>query len=292
MAGYHYATGKTAENKAFEAGSNLTMGNPSSRFEPPYPDIAFSFSTLPSIKNMLSNEFRITIALDTEYVTGSADDEISREIITWQFAFWNPVNIDQIVEVIFYSLNGNRLPLSFALSWMIENFHLTNYPQVSLSEKGIDYRETQRWVSHSRKSGKDSHNYARQIYSTSKEAIECCDNPAEKEALLNCNLNRQDKNYNPSDQSAWCLGYYNSFGDSDKSAIPVTLICHSNKADLTSFDLTGWNFLHKLKDIQGGMLSLKPQYIHPRTCSWHWRFYPIQISFRDTLCYAPPKRKT
>lgn len=49
----HYATGKTAENKAFEAGSNLTMGNPSSRFEPPYPDIAFSFSTLPSIKNML-----------------------------------------------------------------------------------------------------------------------------------------------------------------------------------------------------------------------------------------------
>ena len=61
---------------------------------------------------MLSNEFRITIALDTEYVTGSADDEISREIITWQFAFWNPVNIDQIVEVIFYSLNGNRLPLS------------------------------------------------------------------------------------------------------------------------------------------------------------------------------------
>lgn len=287
----HYATGKTAENKAFEAGSNLTMGNPSSRFEPPYPDIAFSFSTLPSIKNMLSNEFRITIALDTEYVTGSADDEISREIITWQFAFWNPVNIDQIVEVIFYSLNGNRLPLSFALSWMIENFHLTNYPQVSLSEKGIDYRETQRWVSHSRKSGKDSHNYARQIYSTSKEAIECCDNPAEKEALLNCNLNRQDKNYNPSDQSAWCLGYYNSFGDSDKSAIPVTLICHSNKADLTSFDLTGWNFLHKLKDIQGGMLSLKPQYIHPRTCSWHWRFYPIQISFRDTLCYAPPKKK-
>ena len=153
-------------------------------------------------------------------------------------AFWNPDNIEQIVEVIFYSLSGNRLPLSFALSWMIENFHLTNYPQVSLSEKGIDYRETQRWVSHSRKSGKGSHNYTRQIYSTSKEAIECCDNPAEKEALLNCNLNRQAKNYNPSDQSAWCLGYYNSFGDSDKSAIPVTLICHSNKADFTSFDLT------------------------------------------------------
>ena len=155
----HYATGKTAENKAFEAGSNQTMGNPSSRFEPQYPDIAFSFSTLPSIKNMLSNEFRITIALDTEYVTVSEDDEISREIITWQFAFWNPVNIDQIVEVIFYSLNGNRLPLSFALSWLIENFHLTNYPQVFLSEKGIDYRETKRWVSHSRKSRKDSHNY-------------------------------------------------------------------------------------------------------------------------------------
>lgn len=29
----HYATGKTAENKAFEAGSNLTMGNPSSTIE-------------------------------------------------------------------------------------------------------------------------------------------------------------------------------------------------------------------------------------------------------------------
>lgn len=287
----HYATEKTAENKAFEAGSNLTMGNPSSRFEPQYSDIAFSFSALPSIKNMLSNEFSITIALDTEYVTVPDNNELSREIITWQFAFWNPDNIEQIVEVIFYSLNGNRLPLSFALSWMIENFHLTNYPLVSLSEKGIDYRETQRWISHSRKSGKGSHNYTRQIYSTSKEAIECCDNPAEKEALLNCNLNRQDKNYNPSDQSAWCLGYYNSFGDSDKSAIPVTLICHSNKADFTSFDLTEWNFLHKLKDIQGGMLSLKPQYIHPRTCSWHWRFYPIQISFRDTLCYAPPKKK-
>ncbi len=131
---------------------------------------------------MLSNEFSITIALDTEYVTVSEDDEISREIITWQFAFWNPVNMAQ-TEVIFYSLNGNRLPLSFALSWMIENFHLTNYPLVSLSEKGIDYRETQRWVSHSRKSGKGSPNYTRQIYSTSKEAIECCGNPAEKEAV-------------------------------------------------------------------------------------------------------------
>lgn len=29
----HYATEKTAENKAFEAGSNLTMGNPSSTIE-------------------------------------------------------------------------------------------------------------------------------------------------------------------------------------------------------------------------------------------------------------------
>ena len=45
----HYAIEKTAENKAFEAGSNLTMGNPSSRFEPQYSDIAFSFSALPSI---------------------------------------------------------------------------------------------------------------------------------------------------------------------------------------------------------------------------------------------------
>ena len=45
----HYAIEKTAENKAFEAGSNLTMGKPSSRFEPQYSDIAFSFSALPSI---------------------------------------------------------------------------------------------------------------------------------------------------------------------------------------------------------------------------------------------------
>ena len=80
------------------------MGNPSSRFEPQYSDIAFSFSALPSIKNMLSNEFSITIALDTEYVTVPDNNELSREIITWQFAFWNPDNIEQIVEVIFYSL--------------------------------------------------------------------------------------------------------------------------------------------------------------------------------------------
>ena len=98
----HYAIEKTAENKAFEAGSNLTMGNPSSQFEPQYSDIAFSFSALPSIKNMLSNVFSITIALDTEYVTVPDNNELSREIITWQFAFWNPDNIEQIVEVIFY----------------------------------------------------------------------------------------------------------------------------------------------------------------------------------------------
>ena len=30
----HYSSGKTAKNKALEAGSNPTMGNPSSRFEP------------------------------------------------------------------------------------------------------------------------------------------------------------------------------------------------------------------------------------------------------------------
>ena len=47
-----------------------------------------------------------------------------------------------------------------------------------------------------------------------------------------------------------------------------------------------------LKSIQGGMASIYPYFTNVPTAKEYWKFYPVNILFRDTMCFAPAEGKS
>lgn len=93
------------------------------------------------------------------------------------------------------------------------------------------------------------------------------------------------------DYSGFVNGYVYDFGDFKKYAIPVTLLCHSGKADITAIENEFEDIIVRLSDVQGGFVTLSPFHMRINSFSDYWKFYPLVISVRDTMCFAPAKLK-
>ena len=91
----------------------------------------------------------------------------------------------------------------------------------------------------------------------------------------------------------------NDFGDYRKCALEITLVCHAGIVDLSAFkdDIFGFrkkngHIMPYLKSIQGGMASIYPYFTNVPTAKEYWKFYPVNILFRDTMCFAPAEGKS
>ena len=222
----------------------------------------------------------LVIAIDTEYYY---DD--GRKILTWQFAF---VSFDNTVihEVVFYSLDGHRLTLGLSLSWLVYTYSLHSLPFSELDNKGFYYRDTRRWIVPVKDADGKT---VMQSYSSFEEAVEVCNDDEYLKRLKDVGW-RHKKNLKKEND----VGYINDFHDYNGLALPITLLFHTGIADLTGFGFEDFDkdVLSRVSSVGGGLVSLQGFYIHPITPERYWMFYPISVSVRDTMCFAPAKQKS
>jgi hypothetical protein len=61
---------------------------------------------------------------------------------------------------------------------------------------------------------------------------------------------------------------------------------------LDSEDFYEKDMMLRLSQIQGGLVTLKPYYMHNPVLSRHRYFYPVQVCVRDSMGFAPSKKKS
>lgn len=272
-----------ALNVPEEVGVGNDYGCPIVEIDPRPPENAAvkTLGDIPTVARMKEEESRLVIAIDTEFVY----DSDGRKILTWQFAF---IGDDSSVvhQVVFYSLQGDRLTLSLAISWLISFFQLYNLSFSNLKNKGFLRRETRRWtVPRVDDRGKLTTVTCR----TYDEALAACNDAAFFERLKESTSSHR---LNPDVDGD--VGYVNDYSDYNDRSLPVTLLFHTGIADLTGFGFTDFDkdVLRRVSSVSGGLVSILGFYTYPSDVYRYWNFYPIHVVIRDTMCFAPAKKKS
>lgn len=252
-------------------------------------------SDILSISLMRQDGRALVLALDTEFYYLSED---VRSILTWQIAFVAPNRPDYVQEIIFASTDGKRLSVSFLLSWVIEHYDLSAL--VSNGFGAFDYRETRHWVYHTvnEKGAVVAHDAlsVAEAYEKStldgERAVLSLSMPPYREHKAKPNAETEDgRKY--VDKGRIVDGYVNNFYEFNKYSLPVILLCHAGKADLTALrQKSSDDFMPRLSDVQGGLVALSDFYLHPPTIEKYWKFFPVNLTVRDTMCFAPAGQKS
>ena len=258
-----------------------------------------SISQISSIQNMRSDADSFVIGFDTEFYYVNEQ----RYILSWQFAFVNPRTPDYIEELIVFASGDETLTLSRVLAFIVEEWGIGLSFKLQ-SVDGIPYRNTRRWdVPVKNKNG----DLVLRRFDDFDEALKACDDPVYKKALENFGFKRKcvfiysegpngETVRTPADQvNGFPLGYINDYADSNKYALPITLVCHSGTADLSTINVDATyekDLMKKLSSVQGGLVTLKEFYTHNPQLTKFWNLYPFKISVRDTMCYAPGDSKS
>ena len=241
-----------------------------------------SLGNIPTVSRMKEDEPRLTIAIDTEFVY----DPDGRKILSWQFAF-SDYDLSVVHQVVIFSLHGDRLPLGLAISWITSFFQLYNLPYSSLKNKGFLRRDTRRWIVPclDDKSGELTYVTCR----TFDEALETCNVTSFVDSLNNVTSRHK---LNPKIDGD--VGYVNDYSDYNNKALPITWLFHTGIADLTGFGFTDFDkdVLRRVSSVSGGLVSILGFYTYPSDVFRYWNFYPVHIVIRDTMCFAPAKKKS
>jgi hypothetical protein len=257
------------------------------------------FESIMSVKAMRSDEDAFVIGFDTEFYYV----EHQRYILSWQFAFIDPNAPNEIQELIVFSANGKTLSLSMILAFIVEHWAVARH-YGNLSEDGYPYYLTRRWdVPVINRNG----DMVTKRYLKFDDAVNaCCDSQVtaalQKAGPSNkCNyVFTEGVNCIP-ERTPVCavngygIGYINDFTDANKQAIPITLVCHSGTADLSTLCVDALyeeDIMKKLSSVQGGLVTLKDCLIHTPQLTKYWNVYSFRVSVRDTLCYAPAGSKS
>ncbi|MBQ8965193.1 hypothetical protein [Ruminococcus sp.] len=260
-------------------------------------DSGLGIGDIESIQRMRMEEDALVIALDTEFYYTRVQEAKVRRIITWQVAFVEPSRPEYIQQIIFSSTDAKRISLSFIITYILEHYNVQ-----SLAPKGfeaIDYRKCRRYVYHT------IDNYARYVYRKTPDidtAIQKSGfNPAEKKVLEGCKENPHKALPNAERRNGTRYieldnivdGYINCPEEFRNRAIPIVLLCHAGIADLSTFDFSdGVDIQLHLSNIQGGLVTLNSFGFYPSSASEPNKFFPINLTVRDTMCYAPANKKT
>ena len=252
-------------------------------------DLVVRLSDIPTISNMRSDDASVTVAIDTEYCSVGDD----RYILTWQFAF-SDTNPHVIHEVVFFSVDGSRLPLGTALCWIVDRYRLYRLSFVRQGKNGCLLKDARRWavpVS----DGKGG--YGNVVCRSYEEAVSVCDDEGYRDRLVSSTKKTANgKNlYHKMDMSKdGDVGYYNGFEDYNHLSIPFTLLFHAGIADLTGFGFVDFDsdILTHVSSVSGGLVSLKSFFVYPIVTGKPWYFRPMRFSVRDTMCFAPDKKRS
>lgn len=261
-----------------------------------------SLSEILTVQRMRNEEKSFVIGFDTEFFY---DKSKTRHILSWQFAFIDPERPDYVQELLVFGGDEHkRLPFSYILNYIIENWGIyQKLGKDNTDNNGFSYFRTHRWsVPVKTKTGLIR---PKEFSSFEKAVSECC-NPDICQALQQIGRWKKadeileetpagtKKRYSR-EIDGYPIGYINVYREADKHCIPVTLVCHTGTADITTLNFENKfekDMLLRLSQIQGGLMTLKPYYMHNPVMTKHKYFYPVQLSVRDTMGFAPSKKKS
>ncbi len=277
-------TGKT---QYLCGGQGSTMGRPEPAGDPDpaVPATAAEenklavFSNLPSVQAARKTKPSLNIAYDCEFQSIGPKHRI---ILSYQFALY--ITETKILEVVFITGSydeGNRLYLRTCLGAILDLLRL----QFGFEYLNFAYALTRRYALSMESPyflGSDERYTKVERFKSMEEA--------EQFSVKGNPLLVIDKEN---------IRKVNDFGDYRKCAMNITLVCHSGIVDLSAFKDDVFGFKKKdghimpyLKSIQGGMASIYPYFTNVPTAKEYWKFYPVNILFRDTMCFAPPDGKS
>lgn len=266
------------------------------------------FATYPSLANLQTGKPAICIGFDSEWQTYTKPDgSQGRQILSWQFSVvWD----ECLYEFLFFARSDKNLLLDNALAFILDTLdimHAVDGDSVTRYMYCYDFENGEPVVKVTSDFNEAIH-HARYIYVP--DAHRPDGTPIalpEKRFLPRLIKDMPDRD---AVRSARCWGYFHRFYDfKDYGHIPVFLVCHAGKVDMSSLntryrqyiDLDGTvqasfdYVLRSLTDIQGGTISLKrllfvcKSTLHGKT-SRDW-LYPCFLNVRDTLAQAPAGRK-
>ena len=276
-----------SSNDVFCLVSNSTMGIPivvndtkTKSVEHPLNNVLIPSEKLPilssignyvSIQSARSNEDALVIAYDSEwyYEETSVDIEemvegSKRQLLSWQFAC---ICKEELHEFVFIRKQEKyMLSLELALGRILDSLKLPN----------VDIRSIRRYSSLTAKDSVTG-KYRETVFHTTKEALQNSITSFSDGKKVHSRLN-------------WC----------EVSSIPIILLCHVGKVDVSAFHQQGVYHRDVLKycaEVQGGLVSLKPIYIQPDSVNPVYAKnrtivkYPVRLQIADTMCHAPSDKK-
>ena len=278
---------RAAETPYLCGGRDNTMGRPTPGSDPDptsqVPTVAEHklavFSSLASVQAARKETGSLNIAYDCEYQETASKHRI---ILSYQFALY--ITETKILEVVFLTkdfVEDNRLYLRTCLGAILDllrfrfGFEYLNYAYALTRRYNLTMESPYF-------DGADERYKTVKRFKSMDEAEQFCvkDNP-----LLVIDKDNIRKS--------------NDFGDYRKCALEITLVCHAGIVDLSAFkdDIFGFrkkngHIMPYLKSIQGGMASIYPYFTNVPTAKEYWKFYPVNILFRDTMCFAPAEGKS
>ena len=264
-------------------------------------DVSRTLSDITTIQRMRSDKQSFTLGFDSEFYY---DDKGNRHILSWQFAFIQPEKPDEVQEILVFALSNETLPFSLILNYIIEKFGIYHsLSKLPDNNEGFSYFRTHRWLVPT----KNEKGQIKARYFTSFEEAqrECVDPDLKNElslitkwvkanTLIDDTPTGLEVHYEPSCHN-FPVGYLNVYTEANKHAIPVTLVCHTGSADVTTLNYSNQyekDMMLRLSQIQGGLMTLKSYYMHNPVLSNHKYFYPVDLSVRDTMGFAPAKKKS
>lgn len=274
-----------------KGGQDVAMGAPYSGVDPDPAELQSVqnkltvFSNLPSVLAARKEVDSLNIGYDCEYQAvdenGNPDpDGKQRIILSYQFALY--LNENEILEVCFLTRRptiDNRLSYRTCIGAILDLLRNDyGFDYMSLTYKSTRRRQvTERRLIFA---GSDDSYKTKKYFDSVEEAQNYI---SEQNPLIVIDSSNKKTN---------------DFKESRKDSFSVTLVCHTGIVDISAFkeDIFGigrkGSMLPVFKSIQGGLVTMDSIFTHIPTASEYWKFYPVNITFRDTMCYAPAGAKT
>jgi len=221
----------------------------------------------PSIAAIRQGRDALVIAYDSEwfYKENEKPDDFSlgeRYLLSWGFAL---VYQDELREYMFLRKTDDYiLTLEHALGRIFDDLGLPR----------TDVRAVQKYSSYA-EYDKNKGKYVEVLFDTQKEAVARCLRPYPdgSKYLL---------------RTSW----------SGIPKIPVVLLCHTGKVDVSALSQKN-NLINEIlktcSEVQGGLVSKFPSNIQPESVNisnnHHAYKYNVSIQIADTMCHAPGKKK-
>lgn len=224
-----------------------------------------SFSNYPSLASARTDSPALVIAFDSEWYYMVDNGQSCRNILSWQFSL---IEGEDLVEFIFIRKNEKYgLSLELAVGRILD----------SLAIEPTDIRQIRKYESITG-TNEATGGFETTLFATKDEALKNSIQlfPDGKKVRI-------------------------KYDWSNTPHIPVVLLCHAGKVDVSGFDQRkkySKDILKFCSEVQGGLISLQPTKVYAQSVNPNFarnrntHTYPISLQLADTMCHAPAGMKS